>query len=163
MENKPHDYWMLLALEEAEKAMQEGEIPIAAVLVSNGQELGRAQTQVSRRGTLAAHAELFTILELNGKLWSAEHPLLIYTTLEPCLMCLGAAMQVGIDEIVYGMTAAPDGGVRFIDAIREKGQIPPKITGHLLEEKSVALMKRFLVENPNHPSVGYVHALLAVY
>lgn len=161
MENKSHEYWMHLALEEAERAMQEGEIPIAAILVSNGKELGRAQTQVSRRGTLAAHAELLTILEINGKLWTAEHPLIIYTTLEPCLMCLGAAMQVGIDEIVYGMTAAPDGGIRFTDTIREKEQIPPKIIGHILEEKSVALMKHFLIENPNHPSVRYVHALLA--
>ncbi len=52
MDSKSHEHWMRLAIEEAEKAMQHGEIPVAAILVSNGQEIGRAQTQVSRRGTL---------------------------------------------------------------------------------------------------------------
>src|SRR5687768_15136887 len=100
MKLNTHEYWMNLALEEAEKAMQNGEIPVAAILVSDNQELERSQTLVARKGTLAAHAELFTLLNANGRIYSAKHPLVIYTTLEPCLMCLGAAMQVGVDQIV---------------------------------------------------------------
>ncbi len=78
-------------------------------------------------------------------------------------MCLGAAMQVGVDEIVYGMEAAPDGGTRFVDAIREGRQTPPKITAHVLKEESVALMRRLLIENPNQPAIGYVRDMLAAY
>lgn len=163
METKSHEYWMRLVLEEAEKAMQEGEIPVATILVSNGREITRAQTQVSRRDVLAAHGELFAILDAAGKLWTAEHPLVIYTNLEPCLMCLGAAMQVGVDEIVYGMKAAPDGGTRFVAAIREGGQTPPKVTAGVLEDECVALMRRLPEVHPEHLAIDYVRAMLAVY
>ncbi|MFZ5904495.1 MAG: nucleoside deaminase [Chloroflexota bacterium] len=159
-----HEYWMRLALLEAEKAMVDGgEIPVAAILVSNGVELTRSQTMVKRHGNLSAHGELFSILNAKGKIWTAEHPLIIYTTLEPCLMCLGAAMQVGVDEIVYGMDAAPDGGTRFVDAIRGGGQTPPKITAHVLENESLELMKRLLVEFPNQSAAGYVKAMVDAY
>ena len=163
MENQSHRFWMSLALEEAEKAMQAGEMPVAAILVSNGREIARAQTQGRRRNSMAAHAELFSILDVNGAISTAEHPLVIYSNLEPCLMCLGASIQVGIDEIVYGMDAAPDGGTRFVEAIRAGAQRPPKVTPHVLEEESVALMRRLPIENPAHAVIEYVREVLAAY
>ena len=106
---------------------------------------------------------LLSSLDDGAKLWAAEHPLVIYTNLEPCLMCLGAAMQVGVDEIGYGMKAAPDGGAQFVDAIREGGQTPPKITAGVLEDECVALMSRLLEVHPEHLAIDYVRAMLAVY
>lgn len=155
--------WMNLALDEARLAMKNGEIPIAAILVSGGKELSRSQTMVSRKGTLAAHGELFALLEANGKLWAAEHPLIIYTTLEPCLMCVGAAMQVGVDEIVFGMEAAPDGGARYQEAIAKGGQKVPVVRGGVLEAECLTLMRRLPIELPSQPAVGYVKAMLAYY
>jgi tRNA(adenine34) deaminase len=155
--------WMTLALGEAALALKNGEIPVASILVSAGKELSRSQTMVSRKGTLAAHGELFAILEANGKLWAAEHPLVIYTTLEPCLMCVGAAMQVGVDEIVFGMEAAPDGGARYQEAIAKGGQKPPVVRGGVLEAECVALMRRLPIELPKQPAVDYVRAMLAHY
>jgi tRNA(adenine34) deaminase len=143
--------------------MKNGEIPVACILVAGGQELSRSQTMVSRKGTLAAHGELFSLLEANGKLWTAAHPLVIYTTLEPCLMCVGAAMQVGVDEIVFGMEAAPDGGARYQEAISRGGQKPPTIRGGVLEAECLSLMRRLPVENPTQPAVEYVKAMIAHY
>lgn len=163
MANHNHDYWMRLALDEAEKAMSFGEIPVATILVSNGKEIGRGQTSVRRKDSIVAHGELFTLLEAKSKVWTAERPLVMYTTLEPCLMCLGASMQVGIDTIVYGMDAAPDGGTRFAADIRKAGQTVPKIVPHVLENESVSLMRRFLIQYPNSPAVSYVKAMLGIY
>lgn len=155
--------WMRLAVEEARNAMQNGEIPVAAILVANGEELSRSQTMVSRKGSMAAHGELFAILAANGKVWSAAHPLVIYTNLEPCLMCVGAAMQVGVDEIVFGMYASPDGGARYADAIAEGGQKPPTIRGGVLEMETVALMRELAHVNPAQPALPYVQEMLVQY
>lgn len=155
--------WMSLALQEAELAMANGEIPVASILVSNGAELSRSQTMVARKGTLAAHGELFALLEANGKLWTAAHPLVIYTNLEPCLMCVGAAMQVGVDEIVFGMRASPDGAARYVEPIKAGGQGAPNIRGGVLEAESVALMRRLPIENPTQGAVEYVKEMLRSY
>jgi tRNA(adenine34) deaminase len=157
------EHWMRIALAEAQQAMDNGEIPVAAVLVANGKELSRSQTMVSRKGTLAAHGELFSLLNANGALWSAEHPLVIYTNLEPCLMCVGAAMQVGVDEIVFGMRASPDGGARYAKAIEDGGQKAPKMRGGVLEMETVALMRRLAHVNPKQPALPYVLEMLESY
>lgn len=157
------EHWMRIALAEAEQAMSNGEIPVAAILVANGQELSRSQTMVSRKGTLAAHGELFALLNANGALWTAQHPLVIYTNLEPCLMCVGAAMQVGVDEIVFGMRASPDGGARYADAIEKGGQKVPKIRGGVLEMETVGLMRRLPEVNPKQPALPYVLEMLESY
>lgn len=154
--------WMQLALEEAERAMETGEIPVAAILVAGDGEIGREWTAVSRMGTLAAHAELLCVLNAENQLWAPTRPLRIITTLEPCLMCLGAAMQVGVDEIFFGMRAAPDGAVSNFGKLLG-GFRTPAIQGGVEEAKSVALMRRFLDEHSEHPSAGYVEEMLKEY
>jgi len=163
MTTKDHNYWMQIALEEAEKAMAAGELPIGGILVANGKEIGKTQTHVSRKGSMAAHGELFALLEANGKLFSAEHPLILYTTLEPCLMCLGAMMQCGVDEVIFGMKAEPDGGTRYVSAIREGGQSAPNVVSGVLEKECVAIMRRLPEVNPKHLAIDYVYAMLAAY
>jgi tRNA(adenine34) deaminase len=157
------NHWMKLALDEAEKAMEFGEIPVATLLVAKDKELTRGQTQVRRRESIAAHGELFALLEAKGRVWSAEKPLIIYTTLEPCLMCLGAAIQTGVDKIIYGMKAAPDGGARYVDDISRGGQPAPAVIGGLYEQAEVELMKKFLEMYPNSPAAPYVRDLLNPY
>lgn len=158
-----HQDWMIIALEEAKKAMEVGEIPVASVLVAGNYELGRGQTQVKRRGSIAAHGELFALLEAKEKVFTADRPLVIYTTLEPCLMCLGACIQTGVDEVVFGMLARPDGGSRFAEQIRQSGQNVPKITAGILEEEEVQLMREFFTRYPDSPAIPYVRELLAQY
>lgn len=163
MSNSRDEQWMRVALQEAEKAMAAGELPIGSVLVANDQEIVRGQTQVSRRGSMAAHGELFALLDANGKLWSAQRPLIIYTSLEPCLMCLGACMQAGVDRVVFGMSAAPDGAARYVEAIHRGGQKVPEVVGGVLENEAVALMRRLPEVHPDHLAIDYVRAMLAAY
>lgn len=154
--------WMELALGEAERAMQSGEIPVAAILIAGDTELGREWTAVSRMGTLAAHAELLCVLNAENQLWDPARPLRIVTTLEPCLMCLGAAMQVGVDEIYFGMRATPDGAVsNFAEVLGRPGA--PLVRGGIAETSSVTLMRRLLADNPAHPSADYVAEMLRAY
>lgn len=154
--------WMQLALDEAERAMESGEIPVAALLVAGNEELGRQWTAVSRMGTLAAHAELLCVLNAENQLWAPTRPLRIITTLEPCLMCMGAAMQVGVDEIYFGMRATPDGVVSNFSGVLDVPDAP-RVEGGVEEAKSVALMRRLLGEHSDHPSAGYVEEMLKAY
>lgn len=158
-----HEKWMRVALEEAETAMQFDEIPVASILVAGDHEISRGQTQVKRRESIAAHGELFTLLNAKGQIYSDNRPLIIYTTLEPCLMCLGACIQTGVDEIVFGMFARPDGGTRFVNDIIEGGQKAPEVTSGVLEMAQVDLMRTFLVRCPDSPATPYVRELLAAY
>lgn len=156
---KNDEKWMKLALNEAELAMKNGEVPIASILVSNNKELSRSQTMVRRAKNPTAHGELFALLKVTDKILNAERPLIIYTTLEPCLMCLGATMQANIDEIVFGMKASPDGGVRYQEDIKKKGQKSPSIRGGVLEAECLALMKRI----PSELSDDYVKKIISYY
>lgn len=161
--NKSDNDWMKIALGEAEKAMDFAEIPVATILVAGDKELTRSQTMVRRKESITAHGELFALLEAKGQIWSAGRPLVIYTTLEPCLMCLGACIQAGVDKIIFGMKAAPDGGARYVADIAKGGQTPPEVIGGLMENESVALMEKFTKLHPNSPAIPYVKAMLAAY
>lgn len=162
MKNPCHEQWMRIALEEAENARLAGELPIGGVLVANDQLIGRSQTQVVRRSSLPAHGELLALLEANGKLYSAPRPLVMYTTLEPCIMCLGAMINAEIDEVVIGMKCAPDGGVFLAKSIIKAGIKVPKVTWGILEDECVQAMRRW-DKGPSHPAYGYLQAILKPY
>lgn len=153
--------WMKVALEEAKRAMNAGEHPIACIVVAGDSELTRGQTSVARQGTITAHGELLALRDSGWSICSAQRPVIIYTTLEPCLMCIGAAMQCGVDEIVYAMPAKPDGGAKHISAIARAGDKPPRIRFGVLEDEAVKLMRENLIRNPSHPGLEYCKALLA--
>jgi hypothetical protein len=70
-------------------------------------------------------------------------------------------MQCDVDEIVYAMGAAPDGGTRYAHSILEGGQKPPTIRKGVLESESIALMTQFIAANPHHPGVGYARLLVS--
>jgi tRNA(adenine34) deaminase len=152
--------WMRLALEEAEAAAQNGELPIAAILVGGDKEITRAQTQTGRRQSMTGHAELWALIAAQRQVYSAPKPLTIYTTLEPCLMCLGAAIQCGVGEVVFAMDAPPDGGTRLVDEILRSGQTAPSIRRGVLKEEAVSQMQRFVEQNGSHPGIRYARLLL---
>lgn len=162
MSNSNHERWMRVALEEAEKARLGNELPIGGVLVANDQVIGLTQTNVARKRSLVAHGELLALLEANGRLYSAPRPIVLYTTLEPCLMCLGAAINSGIDEIVIGMMCAPDGGTPLVDSIVKAGLNIPKITKGVLENECVNEWRKW-DKGSSHPAHSYWYAILKPY
>jgi len=100
---KNHEDAMRAALAEAQKAFDEGEVPVGAVVVSEGRIVGRGHNQMERLQDATAHAEIVAIGAASATLetWRLSECTL-YATLEPCLMCAGALVQSRIGLLVYG-------------------------------------------------------------
>ncbi len=100
---KDDRYWMLKALELAQQAAEAGEVPVGAVLVRGRELAGTGYNQVEKTGDPLAHAEIIAIREVlnSGERW-ALRDCTMYVTLEPCAMCVGAAILARIPRLVFG-------------------------------------------------------------
>ena len=99
-----HENFMREALKEAELAGQAGERPIGAVIVHQGKVIGRGRAQHRARHSGIAHAEMNALLQAEQYIHAHIHDgCVIYTTVEPCVMCLGAIVMSDIDHIVYAL------------------------------------------------------------
>ena len=95
--------WMELALREAESALEEGESPVGAVVVTEGRVVGRGHNRVETLNDPTAHAEILAIGAAAEELGSWRLPgCSIFVTLEPCTMCAGAIVLARIDRVVFG-------------------------------------------------------------
>jgi len=97
------NYWMGIALREARKAADRGEVPIGALVVRDGAVLGRGYNLREASRDPVAHAEIIAIRkaakkEVSWRLTGAT----LYVTLEPCIMCMGAMLLARIDRLVFG-------------------------------------------------------------
>lgn len=107
-----HDRFMREALEEARKALQAGEVPIGAILVLNGEIIGRGSNQPISSRDPTAHAEIVALraaaLRLdNYRLGEST----LYVTVEPCLMCVGAMVHARIGTLVFGALEPKTGAI----------------------------------------------------
>jgi len=138
--------WMALAIKQAVKADTEGEVPVGAVIVKDGQLITRAHNQPISTNDATAHAEI-QLLRAAGKL-QKNYRLInttIYVTLEPCAMCLGAMMHARIKRIVYG-ASDPKTGVcgSHVDLSSESFfNHEMEIRGGVLEKECKELLQSF--------------------
>lgn len=139
---KTDEYFMRLALKEAEMALSENEIPIGAVIVANdGKVIARAHNQTETLHDVTAHAEMLAITaaanQLGGKYLSG---CTLYVTVEPCVMCAGAIGWAQISRIVYGCREEKRGFSRFApQALHPRATI----TAGVLENDCKAVMQDF--------------------
>ncbi len=100
---KTDEYFMKLALKEAQKAYDMGEVPIGCVIVKDDKVIARGYNKREKLNSSLAHAEIIAINKASKKLnsWRLEG-CKMYITLEPCIMCGGAIIQSRIDEVIYG-------------------------------------------------------------
>jgi tRNA(adenine34) deaminase len=96
------EYFMRLALREAERALEHDDVPIGAVLVHEGEVLAAARNERELRGDPTAHAEVLALREASARLgtWRLLDTVL-YVTLEPCAMCAGAIVLARVPRVVY--------------------------------------------------------------
>lgn len=135
------EYWMREALREARLALDADEVPIGAVIVSQGRLVARGHNHTERLHDVTAHAEMvaFTAAaELLGGKYLKECTL--YVTVEPCVMCAGAAGWTQVGRIVYG-AADPKRGYSRLG----RAMLHPKteVTGGVLRDECEQLMKDF--------------------
>ena len=107
-----HDHFMRIALEEAEQALREDEVPVGAVIVHEGRLIARAHNQREQLRDPTAHAEMVAITQAaeSRQSWRLDGCTL-YVTLEPCPMCAGAILQARIPTVVYGAADPKAGAV----------------------------------------------------
>ncbi len=141
--------WMRVALDEARRAREHGDVPIGAVAVRGGAILARAHNRREADGDATAHAELIAIREASRSLghWRLEG-VTLYCTLEPCAMCAGAMVLARLPRLVYG---APDpkagAGGSVLDLLNHP-QLNHRVevTGGVLAEECAALIVEFFAE-----------------
>jgi tRNA(adenine34) deaminase len=138
---KVEEMYMRKALQEAEVAMAEGEIPIGAVVVCKDHVIARAHNLTETLHDVTAHAEMQAITqaanELGGKYLT---DCTLYVTVEPCVMCAGAIGWAQVPRIVYGCTDDKRGYHEYAPhAMHPKATI----TGGVLEEECRQLMQDF--------------------
>ncbi len=134
------EYFMRKALEEAQQAFEEDEIPVGAVVVSNGKIIGKGHNMTERLNDVTAHAEMLAITAaanyLGGKYL---RDCTLYVTLEPCSMCAGALFWTQIPKVVFGAPDEKRGFKNFGSRLHPKTQL---IEG-ILREESTSLLQEF--------------------
>jgi tRNA(adenine34) deaminase len=140
------EFFMRLALREAERALEHGDVPVGAVLVQAGEVIGAGHNERELREDPSAHAEMIAIREGARALGSWRLlDTVLYVTLEPCAMCAGAIVLGRIPRVVYG-TVDPKAGAAgsVLDILAEpRLNHRPDVAGGLLAEESAALLQAF--------------------
>lgn len=139
--DNPDEYYMQQALLEAKAAFAEEEIPVGAVIVSGERIIARSHNNTERLHDVTAHAEMLAFTAATNML-NAKYltDCTLYVTLEPCVMCAGAAGWAQIGRIVYGASDPKRGFERL-----GRGMLHPKtvVESGILKEECEALMKEF--------------------
>jgi tRNA(adenine34) deaminase len=165
-EAKTPEHYMRQSLALAAEALDCGEFPIGAIVVLDDRIVGRGTATEQREKRFLGHAELLA-LEQADKLhlsFEERRRARLFTNLEPCLMCMGAAMSFFLGEIVYGLESPADGGVGLVWAWkRREGDMPgyrvPKITGGLLRSESIQLFEAYVARRPPGPMRDWAQTL----
>ena len=150
MKEKNAEYYMRLALKEAEKARAIDEAPVGAVIVRYDKVIARAHNLREKNRQANAHAEMLAIMKASKKLdtWCLNDCDL-YVTLEPCMMCSGAISLSRIHHLYYG-TEDPKGGTVIsrmeLKTIPHIGAYPREVTGGILKEECAAILSGFFKE-----------------
>lgn len=143
---KHDEYFMTLALQEAEKALEIGEVPIGAVVVYNNEVIASGYNLRETSQTTLSHAELIAINEANKKMgsWRLEDCIL-YVTLEPCAMCAGAIVQSRIPRVVYGASDPKSGCAGTLMNLLEEKRFNHQVEVErgILEVESSSMLRAF--------------------
>ena len=138
------EHFMKEALKEAQKAFDEDEVPVGAVIVCESKIIARAHNMTERLNDVTAHAEMLAFTSatdfLGGKYLNE---CTLYVTLEPCVMCAGASYWTQIKKVVYGALDEKRGFAKHSENL-----LHPKteIKSGVLSEESSELLKQFFIK-----------------
>jgi cytosine deaminase len=135
------DAFMRAAIEEAERGLAEGGIPIGSVIVHNGRILGRGHNRRVQRGSAILHGEMDALENAGRQPARVYRECTIYTTLSPCAMCSGTILLYGIPRVVVGENRTFIGEEALL---RSRGVVVEVLDDPHCQQ----LMKRFIDANP---------------
>lgn len=144
-----HEKFMREALKEAEDALKRGDRPIGAVIVHDGRIVGRGSNKFATSRSHIAHAEMDALMACASYLYDHGHECIIYSTVEPCMMCLGAIVMANIRNIVFGMY---DNHLRPRDFVEMSPYVRQRVHNYLggvLEDECITIYRRYSEEEAN--------------
>ncbi len=140
------EYFMRLALREAERAIEHDDVPIGCVIVHGGEVISASRNERELRGDPTAHAEVLALREASQRLggWRLLDTVL-YVTLEPCAMCAGAIVLARVPRVVYGASDPKAGAAgSVLDVLAEpRLNHRPQVDGGLLADEAATLLETF--------------------
>jgi tRNA(adenine34) deaminase len=140
------EYYMRLALREAERALEHEDVPIGAVIVREGEVLAAACNERELRKDPTAHAEVLVLREAGRKLggWRISDAVL-YVTIEPCAMCAGAIVWARVQRVVFGAPDPKTGAAGSVLNVLGEPRLnwQPEVAGGLLADECSALLSSF--------------------
>ena len=143
------EFLMREALVQAKKALKKGEVPIGAVVVLGEEIIGRGYNQPITTRDPTAHAEIIALKEASNRLDNYRlNEAIIYTTLEPCLMCSGALVHARIKKIIFAAQDTKSGVVVNNGGLIQSEFLNHKVSfeGGILEKEASKLLKDFFLE-----------------
>jgi tRNA(adenine34) deaminase len=140
------EYFMRLAIREAERALEHDDVPIGAVVVKDGEVIGAGRNERELRPDPTAHAEVLALREAARALgsWRVLDSVL-YVTLEPCAMCAGAIVLARVPRVVYGTVDPKAGAAGSVMNVLAEPRLNhrPQVDGGLLALECAALLTDF--------------------
>jgi tRNA(adenine34) deaminase len=140
------EYFMRLALREAERALEHDDIPVGSVVVKDGEVIGAGHNEREVRRDPTAHAELIALRDAARALgsWRVLDSVL-YVTLEPCAMCAGAIVLARVPRVVYGTTDPKAGAAGSVLNLLAQPRLNhrPQVESGLLAEECAGLLRSF--------------------
>jgi tRNA(adenine34) deaminase len=150
--------FMFAALQEAEKAFEENEVPVGAIVVSENKIIGRGYNQVEKLKDATAHAEMIAITAAANHLgnWRLSE-CSIYVTLEPCVMCTGALLASRIKEIYFSIFDSKFGACGSVYNLAEDGKTNHKINVYsgIYADESKKLLEEFFNKLKNQNKLKF--------
>nr|CDJ97478.1 Tesmin TSO1 and CMP dCMP deaminase and Cytochrome c oxidase assembly protein CtaG Cox11 domain containing protein [Haemonchus contortus] len=149
--------FMEMAFRLAEEALESNEVPVGCIFVCHGKEVGRGRNEVNRTKDPTAHAEMVALRRMESNIPNIKeilHDLVLYVTLEPCIMCASGLYELGISKIIYAAANERFGGIKSVgnsSKYNVKGT-KTEIIDSVDPDRSVNLLKSFYDrENPFAP------------
>jgi tRNA(adenine34) deaminase len=140
---------MQAALEQARAALVAGEVPVGAVVVKDGEIIGRGFNAPISRHDPSAHAEIQALRDAAEKLGNYRLPdCELYVSLEPCAMCVGAMLHARISRLVYGASDPKTGACGSVIDLFSETRLNhhATVTPGVMAEESAALLRGFFAE-----------------
>jgi len=138
--------WMRHALALAQRAQDEGEVPVGAVLVQNSEIIGEGWNRPIGTHDPSAHAEMLAMRAAAQAIGNYRLPgSTLYVTLEPCVMCAGAIIHARVSRLVYGAHDPKAGGVQSVYDVIANPKLNHRLdwTGGVLEAECATLLRDF--------------------